>query len=83
MAPALPSLAEEEDQVVEFGQTKLHELAAIEGSNLTMLIKQNYSIIAARNSESKTARDIALELGLNENVKQISKIKNNWCKIVR
>lgn len=71
LAPALPSLAEEEDQIVEFGQTKLHELAAQEGANLSALIKQNYNSIAARNSESKTARDVANELNLADNVKQI------------
>jgi hypothetical protein len=69
-APPLPSLVEEEDQIVEFGQTKLHEQAAIEGSNLTILLKENYNL-AVRNQETKTARDIAQELGLSENVKQI------------
>ena len=69
----MPSLAEEEDQIVEFGQTKLHELAAQEGANLSALIKQNYNSIAARNSESKTARDVANELNLADNVKQIGK----------
>lgn len=75
LAPALPSLAEEEDQIVEFGQTKLHDLAALEGSNLSALIKQNYSTIAARNAESKTPRDIANELNLVDNVRQIGNLK--------
>lgn len=70
-APALPSLAEEEDQLVEFGQTKLHDLAAVEGSNLAGFIKQNYNSIAARNADSKTARDIANELNLVDNVRII------------
>jgi len=34
------------------------------------LLKENFSP-AARNSNSKTPRDVALELGLHENVKQI------------
>lgn len=69
----MPSLAEEEDQIVEFGQTKLHELAAVDagGSNLSALIKQNINSIAARNADSKTARDVANELNLTDNVRQI------------
>lgn len=69
-APALPSLAEEEDQLVEFGETKLHQQAAVAGSNLSILLKENYSP-AARNQKFKTARDVANELGLAENVQQI------------
>lgn len=69
-APALPSLAEEEDQLVEFGDTKLHQQAAVAGSNLNVLLKENYSP-AARNQQLKTARDVAKELGLTENVQQI------------
>ncbi|CAF1076396.1 unnamed protein product [Brachionus calyciflorus] len=69
-APALPSLAEEEDQLIEFGETKLHQQAAVAGANLTILLKENYSP-AARNSQSKTARDIANGLGLADNVRQI------------
>lgn len=71
----MPSLAEEEDQIVEFGETKLHQLAAIEGSNLTILLKENYSV-AARNSQFKTARDIATEKNCNENVRQIGMLRN-------
>ena len=75
----MPSLAEEEDQIVEFGETKLHQLAAIEGSNLTILLKENYSV-AARNSQFKTARDIAPEKNCNENVRQIGMHKNRKFK---
>lgn len=70
-APALPALTEEEDQIVEFGETKLHRLAATPDSNLTLEIKENPSIIAARNKEYKTARDVARELNIESNVKQI------------
>jgi ankyrin repeat protein len=69
-APPLPSLAEEEDQIVEFGETKLHQLAAQEGSNLTALLKENHSV-AARNAAFKTPRDIAMEANLLDNVRQI------------
>ena len=69
-APPMTSLAEEEDQIVEFGETKLHEMAGIEGSNLTKMLKENFNV-AARNKQSKTARDIAVEKNLAENVKQI------------
>ena len=74
-APPMTALAEEEDQIVEFGETKLHELAGIEGSNLTKLLKENFSV-AARNKQSKTPRDIAVEKNLHENVKQIGQIKS-------
>lgn len=74
LAPALPSLAEEEDQIVEFGQTKLHELAAQDDANLMALIKQNINSLAARNSQNKTPRDVANDLNLVDNVKQIGKI---------
>lgn len=74
LAPALPSLAEEEDQIVEFGQTKLHELAAVEASNLSAAIKQSLSLIAARNADSKTARDIANERNLIDNVRIIGSL---------
>ena len=69
-APSMPSLAEEEDLVVEFGDNKLHELAAVAGSSLQPLFKENFNI-AVRNSQFKTAREIAVESKLNENVKQI------------
>lgn len=69
-APPLPSLAEEDDQIVEFGETKLHQLAAAEGSNLTALLKENHSV-AARNAAFKTPRDVAVEANLTENVRQI------------
>jgi hypothetical protein len=68
-APPLPSLAEVEDHVVEFGETKLHKQAAIEGSNLKALLKENS--LAARNDQYKTPRDVAKENNLEENVKQI------------
>ncbi len=71
VAPALPSLTEEEDQVVEFGETKLHGLAAQVSANLTIALKENHSLIAARNKEYKTPRDVARDNNLDENVKQI------------
>jgi hypothetical protein len=72
LAPALPSLSEEEENsVVEFGETKLHQLAAIEGSKLAAVLKESYNGFAARNSQCKTPRDIAVELNLTENVQQI------------
>ena len=74
-APPMTALAEEEDQIVEFGETKLHELAGIEGAKLTKMLKENFNV-AARNSKSKTARDIAVEKNLNENVKQIGEHLN-------
>lgn len=77
LAPALPSLAEdEESQLVEFGETKLHQLAAIAGSNLAQLLKENFSP-AARNSQFKTPRDVALELNLQDNVNQIGNVQIN------
>ena len=72
-APPLPSLVEDDDDadyMVEFGQTKLHDLAAIEGADLLGALKGGASI-AARNYQFKTARDIALEKNLTDNVKQI------------
>lgn len=74
----MPSLVEdEESQLVEFGDTKLHQLAAVAGSNLTHLLKENTSP-AVRNSQFKTPRDIAVELNLQDNVKQIGKYKINY-----
>ncbi len=72
MAPALPSLSEEEENsLVEFGDTKLHQLAAIPGSKLAPALKENCNMIAARNNQGKTPRDVATDLGLTENVTQI------------
>lgn len=72
LAPALPSLSEEEENsVVEFGETKLHELAAVAGSKLASVLQENYNSFAARNGQGKTPRDIAVEMSLAENVQQI------------
>jgi len=72
LAPALPSLSEEEENsVVEFGETKLHQLAAVDGSKLASVLKENYNIFAARNAQFKTPREIAVELNLTDNVQQI------------
>jgi len=72
LAPALPSLSEEEENsVVEFGETKLHQLAAVAGAKLQSVLKENYNSFAARNSQGKTPRDIAVELSLADNVQQI------------
>jgi hypothetical protein len=70
-APALPSLTEEEDQIVEFGETKFHGLAATAGANLTIELKTNHQILAARNKDHRTPRDVAKEKQLEDNVKQI------------
>ncbi len=70
-APALPSLTEEEDQIVEFGETKFHGLAATAGANLTIELKTNHQILAARNKEHRTPRDVATAKQLEDNVKQI------------
>lgn len=78
-APPMTSLAEEEDQIVEFGETKLHEMAGTEGSNLTKMLKENFNV-AARNKQSKTARDIAVEKNLTENVKQIGNYFLSLCE---
>jgi ankyrin repeat protein len=67
----LPSLTEEEDQIVEFGETKFHGLAATQGANLTIELKTNHQILAARNKDNRTPRDVAKELKLDDNVKQI------------
>jgi hypothetical protein len=78
LAPALPSLSEEdENNIVEFGQTKLHEAAGLEGANLAAIIKENFNI-ASRNGELKTARDIAVETNQLDNVKQIDDIIFEW-----
>lgn len=72
LAPALPSLSEEEENsVVEFGETKLHQLASTADSKLASVLKENYNSFAARNSQLKTPRDLAVELNLTENVQQI------------
>lgn len=70
----MPSLSEEEENsVVEFGETKLHQLAAVDGSKLASVLKENYNIFAARNAQFKTPREIAVELNLTDNVQQIGK----------
>ncbi len=68
--PPMMSLLEEEDNIVDFGNTKLHEMAGVDGANLTKMLKENFNL-AVRNSEFKTARDIAVERKLTENVRQI------------
>ena len=74
-APPLPSLVEdeEEDNTVEFGQTKLHELAATEGADLSAALRES-SCVAARNAQFKTPREVALEKNLTDNVRQIGTI---------
>jgi len=80
MAARAPPMVviEEEENIVDFGDTKLHEQAAVEGANLTKLLKENINI-AVRNSQFKTARDIAVERKLTENVKQIG--ENNFAGV--
>lgn len=74
MANRVPPMAplEEEDNIIDFGHTQLHEQAGVEGANLTKMLKENFNL-AVRNSEFKTARDIAVERKLTENVKQMGK----------
>jgi len=70
--PALPAVREEEEQlVVEFGETELHQLAGSPGANLTTPLKANTINLASRNAEFQTARDVAEKSGLADNVKQI------------
>jgi hypothetical protein len=72
MTPALPSLVEEEEtQLAEFGQSKLHELAALEGSDLLALMSENPTSLALRNADYKTPRQVALDNNAEANVKQI------------
>ena len=46
-------------------------MAAQEGANLTILLKESHHSIAARNSQFKTVRDVASDANMAENVKQI------------
>jgi len=70
--PALPSVKEEEDVfIVEFGETELHRQAAVQGANLSKLLRESYHSIASRNSEGKTPRDVAIEAKIQENADQI------------
>lgn len=39
--------------------------------DLTKLLRDNPLLLAARNAEGKTARDVAVEAGLQENVDQL------------
>ncbi|KAK3109002.1 hypothetical protein FSP39_020707 [Pinctada imbricata] len=72
--PNLDTVTEEgEDDVMakdKDGQTELHRLAGQEGSDLTALLKLGYSL-ADRDVNFKTARDIAVEKGLQDNVDAI------------
>lgn len=52
------------------GQTELHRLAAQEGADLETLIKLGYSI-AERDLQQRTARDVAEQAGMTENVEAI------------
>ena len=41
--------------------------------NLSKLLRENYHNIAARNAQGKTARDLAIDAGVQENADQIGK----------
>ncbi|CAF1360782.1 unnamed protein product [Rotaria sordida] len=73
VSPPLPPVHKEDNGVfiVEFGETELHRQAAIQGANLSKLLRKNYHSIASRNAEGKTPRDVAIDADLQENVDQI------------
>lgn len=54
----------------ENGQTELHKLASQNTADLTTLLNMGYSP-ADRDSDNKTARDIAEEHNIKENVEAI------------
>ena len=54
----------------ENGQTELHKLAAQSAADLTTLLNMGYSP-AERDANNKTARDIAVESNIQENVDAI------------
>ncbi|CAF1630577.1 unnamed protein product [Adineta ricciae] len=75
-ARALPAVREEDDLLAaEFGETELHRQAAVKEVDLTKLLRDNPLLLAARNAEGKTARDVAVEAGIQENVEQL----DNYC----
>ncbi|CAF0935925.1 unnamed protein product [Adineta steineri] len=74
--PPLPAVREEDDILgMEFGETELHRQAAVKGADLLTLLKENYQLMASRNAEGKTPRDIARDAGLQEHVHEI----DNYC----
>ncbi|CAF4219980.1 unnamed protein product, partial [Rotaria sp. Silwood2] len=72
-SPPIPAAHKEDNDVfiVEFGETKLHRQAAIRGANLSKLLRENFHLIASRNAQGKTPRDVASVAGLQGNVNQI------------
>ncbi|XP_052810541.1 caldesmon-like [Mya arenaria] len=56
----------------EHGQTELHKLASQQAADLTTLLSMGYSP-GERDENNKTARDIAEESGVKENVEAIDK----------
>lgn len=74
--PPLPAVKEEEEIVaIDFGETKLHQAAAIQGSYITQLLREENINLAIRNAQFQTARDVAEQNGLTENVKQIGEFE--------
>ena len=57
----------------ENGQTELHKLASQSAADLTTLLNMGYSP-ADRDMNSKTARDIAEENKIRENVEAIGRL---------
>lgn len=57
----------------ETGQTKLHKLAAQSAADLTTLMNIGFSP-AERDMDNKTARDIAVDSNIRENVEAIGKV---------
>ncbi|XP_064613972.1 trichohyalin-like [Liolophura sinensis] len=73
-APDLPTVMEETGEIEgsmkdkdETGQSELHRLAAVPGSDLLALLNSGFSL-ADRDEHYRTPRDIAEEKGLDQNV---------------
>ncbi|CAF3388049.1 unnamed protein product [Rotaria socialis] len=71
-SPASSSIRKNDEIfILEFGETELHRQAAIKNTNLSQLLRSNYRLIASRNFQRKTPRDVALDAGRYENVDEI------------
>ena len=62
---------EEESSILEAGEIDLHRQATREGADLSDLLRQNFRAVAVRNAQGKTARELAVDAGLEENAEQI------------
>ncbi|XP_067649385.1 uncharacterized protein [Haliotis asinina] len=80
--PQLPTVTEEGEEDTmnkdrdEEGQTELHKLAAQQGADLIALLNMGYSL-ADRDSNNRTARDVAEENGITENVESLDSYVTN------